>query len=335
MTECFDTDVPPVDWTSVNKALPTTQDPEARQKRKELFKSLDDNNSKSLTLKEVQGGVEEALGYHIKATSMIPVIKELTPAINSAFKMAKDLGSQTKLSDKTESSSKIDMGKPKSKPKLIGVGSKKAKIAGSVDKKEFHGFLVAFKFYLEVAQIFEEIDNGNEDDQTLSLREVKKHAHKLLAFDIDDAKMAEKFKGVEAWTPKMKFLEFADWLLSSRCDALELELDDSDDEEVQYEAAASAMKKKAVPLSKMGKKSEVNQVQVQQIFKDWDTDGSGGISEDEMMSVMMELDPSFTEKQVKDLFSRADANQDGMIDIEEFFTFLFSPPKDAGATKTR
>lgn len=58
-------------------------------------------------------------------------------------------------------------------------------------------------------------------------------------------------------------------------------------------------------------------------FKTWDSDNSGSISRDEMSEVMKQLDPTYTDAQLRVLFSSADTNGDGALDYEEFTNWLF------------
>jgi len=60
-----------------------------------------------------------------------------------------------------------------------------------------------------------------------------------------------------------------------------------------------------------------------QLFRDFDRDASGCISEEELTSVLARLDSSrWTAEAVKDLFTLADLNRDGVIDYTEFVAWL-------------
>mmetsp|Transcript_79867 Transcript_79867/g.171163 ORF Transcript_79867/g.171163 Transcript_79867/m.171163 type:complete len:495 (-) Transcript_79867:68-1552(-) len=61
---------------------------------------------------------------------------------------------------------------------------------------------------------------------------------------------------------------------------------------------------------------------IKEIFRQWDTDGSGKISKEEMSDVLRALNPNFTEQDIEMMFAAADKNQDGEIDFEEFIDWL-------------
>eukprot|EP00927_Polykrikos_kofoidii_P028426 TRINITY_DN24826_c0_g1_i1.p1 TRINITY_DN24826_c0_g1~~TRINITY_DN24826_c0_g1_i1.p1 ORF type:complete len:198 (-),score=64.49 TRINITY_DN24826_c0_g1_i1:194-787(-) len=59
-------------------------------------------------------------------------------------------------------------------------------------------------------------------------------------------------------------------------------------------------------------------------FETWDSDGSGCISEAELVIVLKELNPKFTDESVNEIMRAADLNQDGNIDYMEFTCWLFT-----------
>jgi len=59
------------------------------------------------------------------------------------------------------------------------------------------------------------------------------------------------------------------------------------------------------------------------VFRQWDTDGDGIISREELGRIMKELDPSFKQDELEVMFQACDANQDGVIDYSEFINWLF------------
>eukprot|EP00927_Polykrikos_kofoidii_P079450 TRINITY_DN76230_c0_g1_i1.p1 TRINITY_DN76230_c0_g1~~TRINITY_DN76230_c0_g1_i1.p1 ORF type:complete len:332 (+),score=77.70 TRINITY_DN76230_c0_g1_i1:83-1078(+) len=299
-----------IDWEQVHMLMPTRQDPTSRARRKALFKDLDrDKSSKSeLDYNEVQEGIARLLRVDIKATSLVPSIKEIRTVVKLAFKVAKDL--HIKRSPKT---------KPKSRPKPKQT-AKKGTIQGTVDLKEFRAFLIAFKYYLEVAELFESMDQM-ESDNMLSLRECMKGVKELMEWGITREDLAEKFVGVEVWTPHMKLEDFSCWVVEMRC--MNLQLDNSDDEEVIEAKAAEQLQGSTKAISTMGQESEINRVYVQDAFAQWDLDGDGSITEEEMAAVLQDLDPELTPERVKKLFKAADKNSDGVIDFEEMLAWLF------------
>lgn len=316
---------PMVLWDEVNKRLPTRQDPECRQARKALFKKMLAKDKKTLTCSDVEKGMKTEL-RHDMAGSYVPGIKEMTKTIRFAFRLSCDLAPPVSpkspaAKPKANSNAKIDSGVAHKKSSKKGKDKDKG---NSVDKREFHGFLLALQYYLELAEFFEQMDGGHDDDQKLSCREVLKGKDKLAIWDITEDMIKERFSGVDPWVAQMKFDEFADWVMEFRMGSITLKLDDSDDEEVQFEAAALTIKKGVdLTFQDLGAESDLNQMKVQESFAKWDKDGSGGISQEEMTTVLKELDPSFTEKKGKMLFEAADVNKDGMIDFQEFLQFIF------------
>eukprot|EP00747_Dinoflagellata_sp_TGD_P222290 gnl/TRDRNA2_/TRDRNA2_94009_c0_seq1.p2 gnl/TRDRNA2_/TRDRNA2_94009_c0~~gnl/TRDRNA2_/TRDRNA2_94009_c0_seq1.p2 ORF type:complete len:144 (-),score=38.54 gnl/TRDRNA2_/TRDRNA2_94009_c0_seq1:103-534(-) len=64
--------------------------------------------------------------------------------------------------------------------------------------------------------------------------------------------------------------------------------------------------------------------QLNQVFQEWDVDGSGCISKAELCQVIRILDPSVSTAQLEKMFSQADADKDGFIDYHEFCDWLMS-----------
>mmetsp|Transcript_28216 Transcript_28216/g.51955 ORF Transcript_28216/g.51955 Transcript_28216/m.51955 type:complete len:553 (-) Transcript_28216:64-1722(-) len=58
-------------------------------------------------------------------------------------------------------------------------------------------------------------------------------------------------------------------------------------------------------------------------FKQFDINGDGTISREELTTVCSKLDPTFTEASMKSIFEAADLNKDERISIEEFVTYIF------------
>merc|ERR1711897_126613 len=79
--------------------------------------------------------------------------------------------------------------------------------AKRVDIKEFHAFIVAFRYYLELAEVSEYLDSRQEEDQRLSLRECRKGLDRLQQWNIGEEELQEKFAGKEAWRPVIKFAD--------------------------------------------------------------------------------------------------------------------------------
>jgi len=194
----------------------------------------------------------------------------------------------------------------------------------SVDKREFHAFLVALRCYLELAELFEICEGKNEDDQKLSLRNLMKGKDTLAEWGVTEEMVKEQFKGVDNWTSILDFSHFADFVMTVRMAAMHLHLDDSDDEEVQV-CAASAIIRPAMHLvfEDAGEDSELNKHKVRETFNEWDADGSGGLEFEELAAVMKELNPAFTDAKCRLLFEAADENKDGVITFDEFLHLVF------------
>eukprot|EP00929_Paragymnodinium_shiwhaense_P020800 TRINITY_DN13744_c0_g1_i2.p1 TRINITY_DN13744_c0_g1~~TRINITY_DN13744_c0_g1_i2.p1 ORF type:complete len:519 (-),score=136.25 TRINITY_DN13744_c0_g1_i2:226-1782(-) len=64
---------------------------------------------------------------------------------------------------------------------------------------------------------------------------------------------------------------------------------------------------------------------VKTAFAQWDQDGNGFISKEELTAVIKQLCPAFTDDLCSALFDAADSNKDGALDYNEFCDFLFKP----------
>ena len=62
---------------------------------------------------------------------------------------------------------------------------------------------------------------------------------------------------------------------------------------------------------------------LQSVFRQWDLDGDGVISERDLREVLLELNPQFSQSQTKRMFAAADGNRDGLIDYNKFIAWLF------------
>jgi len=56
-------------------------------------------------------------------------------------------------------------------------------------------------------------------------------------------------------------------------------------------------------------------------FKEFDKDGNGKISCNELKHIMQVMGEKLTNEEIKEIFDHADLNHDGEIDYEEFVTF--------------
>lgn len=68
------------------------------------------------------------------------------------------------------------------------------------------------------------------------------------------------------------------------------------------------------------------QDQILAVFKQFDANGDGTISEDEMKSTLLKI--GMTEDEIKVCLEQADANKDGVVDYDEFIAWVYG---DTGA----
>mmetsp|Transcript_518 Transcript_518/g.1398 ORF Transcript_518/g.1398 Transcript_518/m.1398 type:complete len:508 (-) Transcript_518:89-1612(-) len=66
---------------------------------------------------------------------------------------------------------------------------------------------------------------------------------------------------------------------------------------------------------------------IMEVFKQWDTNGSGSISRRELKQVMAVLMGHMSEGDIDVLMDEADTNNNGKIEVEEFVRWLTKPPK--------
>merc|ERR1712151_1454825 len=62
---------------------------------------------------------------------------------------------------------------------------------------------------------------------------------------------------------------------------------------------------------------------VKAVFRKLDTEGTGAIDRKELTAAIHQLDPSFSEAELLKSFKDADLNNDGLIDYDEFVSWLF------------
>lgn len=195
----------------------------------------------------------------------------------------------------------------------------------AIDFREFHAFLICLRHYLQWDELFEQLDGHHNENQKLSYRDIRKGEAKLAEWGITQAMLKEQFEGVDVWVAHMTFEDFLTWVMGVRMDAMHLKLDNSDDEEVQEEAAKYAVRTNVdVAFKELGAESDLNKIKVKETFDKWDADASGGLTVEEMGGVMKQLNPNFTDAKVALLFKAADINKDGLIDFEEFLQFVFA-----------
>jgi len=70
-----------------------------------------------------------------------------------------------------------------------------------------------------------------------------------------------------------------------------------------------------------------NQDKAVEIFKSWDANGDGTISEDELKTALLKI--GMSEKQIATAFEEADTNKDGVVSYEEFLAWVYTDPCEA------
>jgi len=299
--------IPEVDWGAVDAALPSGTDPASRALRGELFQKMDPNENGLLSLTEVQGGLPVLLETtmrreaHATATSLVPSVKDFKPAIKAAFNAARNL-----------SPSKVEK-------------RRRGAIDTNVDVTEFHALLVAFRQFLELEVVFTGLDRSR--DRRLNYKEVEKALPLLASWGLTKKQVRAKFP--DEWTACMEYDDFSEWLVSVRFGTLDLRLDEETEEEERERRATALIKADAgieASVDPDGPSAAINadlararaEAKLHEEFKAWDTDGNGSISHDELSSMLLKLDPTFTPEGLATLFASADGNRDGKLDYTEF-----------------
>jgi len=303
--DIFNTFMKNIDWEKMDTKLMLRQDPNTRAARKRFFLSIDGSGGGSLDADELKAGLLKLL-VDASGKSLVPMGDELMPAVRCAFNAARHL-------EKSSKNYKVSKGK-------------KAKVGA----KEFHAFLIAFKYYLQLLELFEFLDGQADDNQKLSLRECKRGSILLESWGITEQELDEKFSAVDAWTSHMPFKDFAQWCIEESGTLAKIRLDDSDDEVVHNAKALHGLQKDhGIELRSDGhgmiaRQDDDNFETVALLFKKWDSDGSGSITCDELEKVLLQLDKSMTPDKVQTLFEAADKNKDGKLCCDEFLKWLLS-----------
>lgn len=215
-----------VDWALVDERIPAGSNPEDKAARDALFKQLDVNSNKSLSLAECQAALPALLENreafrkkHETADGLIPGIRDLKPAVKLAFRAARDL---------------VPTGSKPASPGARDIASD-----DSVDRREFHGLLVYFRHYLELLVIFKEIDSS--EDLKLSRDECIAAIPTLERWGIPREQVEYKFP--QGSTQKyISFEAFADWASRSKLESVTFDLVEGEvgDTQIAVPRAAAA-----------------------------------------------------------------------------------------------
>jgi len=180
-----------IDWVQVNNRLPYKRNQEQKEKRKELWSSIDINGNGYVSLAEITKGVRDVLN--------IGDLFDCRPAINRAFHFARDVH-----------------------PSSNSHGDDYLQFS------EFRLFLHAVRQFFEYYQAFDRIDTG--DDNRVSREEftsdtIKETIERWVG-PVED--MSEEFDKIDKnGGGQILFSEFVDWALMKN---LDIE-DDVDEEE--------------------------------------------------------------------------------------------------------
>lgn len=194
-----------VDWDAVDGRLPVGQDPESRAARKALFKRLDYNGNGDLSLTEAQSALPALLESHSSFKSknktkppLVPV-SDFRPAIKGAYAITKELLHE----------------------------GKRCKTRSTLKPKEFHAFLISFRYLLELDVCFGDIDTSG--DRRVNYRECKAASGLLENWNITDEVILQKFgKKSMDLNGGLRFDDFAEWAITYHVGQLDLKIDDDE-----------------------------------------------------------------------------------------------------------
>lgn len=348
-----------MDWSLIEARLFLGDGDDLRAKRNELFKRLNANGSGTLSLSDAQVGVPhlfEAKPYESakvwkhpsgKVAYLVPV-KDFRPAVRCAFKSGLEL-------------SETASGK---KRKQKGVAET------TVDRREFHAFLMAFRMYLELDVLFSSVDESG--DRELDYHEVKKMLPLMEKWGITQDRVDQLPEFMNKDSGRMRFEAFARLCINRRtfldgkakditldevdCDSNRVGCADTSAATLEALQMARAEQSKAakvapaqvpiksdktlgalqtlssnvlgqdtmsIPRAEAMEAFNKRLLSVQDTFKDFDKDGSGSISKDELTWLLQKLAPGISRKEVSELFTAADTDKDGSVDWNEFVAFVF------------
>lgn len=329
------TAVEAVDWVAVDAQLPTGQDPDSKARRKALFDRLDPTQNGLLSLFEAQSGLPPLLNVKPKSKPGVPAyqgpgiplvpITDWKPVIKHAFEAAQDITEKTRAGPDG-----LAKAKPKAKPKAKAKGEAKEKM---VDRKEFHALLVAFRMFLELQVLFDSIDvqgakAGSEHggDRLLTLAECEAQLPLLSKWGFTRRRLQDIFSANSVRS--LRYDEFASICIKRRTFVLglDLNLDEAEESGVAAERRKNAPAGQVVPGDSVTVEGDVlgqKQERVRDLFRDWDCDGNGCITEEELTLLLQKLNPSITQADAKDMFVACDQNSDGKVDYNEFLSWIF------------
>lgn len=112
----------------------------------------------------------------------------------------------------------------------------------------------------------------------------------------------------------------------ARAKAMQQAAAEAAEREAKEKTAAAAEKEELINLreaAEVAAKNEGPMKKMMRLFDQFDKDSTGTISVEELVAVFQKLDPEkFTAECCDEMFAAADANDDGLVDYEEFCEWL-------------
>lgn len=182
-----------------------------------------------------------------------------------------------------------------------------------VQRREFRIFLEFLRHYFELWVMFEGIDS--EMDRRLNLDEFTAALPSLASWGvlIEEEKAPEVFGEIDVNNGgQVLFAEFCEWAIRQRLDLGE-EKGDGD----------------CIQLS------QTVEERCMGIFQNFDADGSGTITKEELFAVLSSLNNQVKEAELDQIMGIADLNKDGAVDYKEFINWVFKKKggREGAATK--
>lgn len=298
-----------IDWAAVDTALLLDHSPEIQAQRKQQFKSMSFSKNKHLSHSECDAGVPLLLQGDFPDLQLI--IPDLRPPLKHAYITACRITPTLRKNPKR--------GK---KQHHARHGSREP--PPTIDLAEFHALLLSFRQYLQLAVMFIEIDHSHMDDKMLSYKECERCLPLLAQWDISEEDVKGKFPN--EWDSTMKYHDFAEWCIrchfKHRFDNMGVSFDDHGD--IDEDELKEVMKKASDVDGYADGADEECQARVLDLFMQWDSDNSGGITEAEFSDILTRLNPAaYSSSHLKKLFEAADTSKDGKVDYKEFIAWLF------------
>ncbi|KAL7700751.1 flagellar calcium-binding protein [Lotmaria passim] len=172
-----------VAWEKIRERLPRRKTPEDKERRIELFKKFDQNNTNRLSVEEVYEGCVDILHLDEFTTRLRDIVKR-------AFNKAKEMGTKDR-----------------------GAGSDKF-----VEFLEFRLMLCYIYDYFELTVMFDEIDTSG--NMLIDAKEFKKAVPRIQEWGVKIEDPDAVFKEIDNnGSGQITFDEFAAWAAAHKLDA--------------------------------------------------------------------------------------------------------------------